>query len=140
MTQPEKIGIQREKLDVAFLAEEARKSNLLLSAQLLRSQGQDEAAAAKFAEAAEIEERLSDQCEAIGLKEKARIHLYSAASCWAQAGNFYQAIALCNELLSHPADLPVHLRQQVREFADALRSRRAKWYSELELETSKTEG
>src|SRR5438132_3535836 len=99
MNQQPIRGINRQGLDAAFEADEAHKSNLILAAQLLREQQQDEAAA-KFAQAAMIEERLSDTCEAKGLMEKSFLHRFSAASCWVQAGNFYQAIALCDDLLA----------------------------------------
>ena len=131
-------GINRQGLDAAFEAEEEHKSRLILEAQLLREQQQDDAAA-KFAEAARIEEHLSNLCEAEGLTEKSFIHRFSAASCWAQAGNFYQAISLCDGLLVR-TDLPDRLRRHIREYADTLRDRRAKWYEELVLETTVSKG
>jgi hypothetical protein len=111
----------------------------MLEAELLREQGQDEAAAEKFAQAAEIEERLSDLCEAKGLVEKSFVHRFSAASCWAQAGDFYHAIALCDDLLARAA-LPDRLRQRVHDYAQTLRARRARWYAELVLETAGSRG
>jgi hypothetical protein len=126
-------------LDAAFEADEARKSNLILEAQLLREQQQDEAAASRFAQAAAMEERLSDLCEEKGLVEKSLVHRFSAASCWAQAGNFYQALMLCDGLLAR-ADLPDRLRQRVRNYAHTLRVRRAQWYAGLALERTGTEG
>jgi hypothetical protein len=127
-------GINRGNMDPGFQAEEARKSNLLLEAQLLRAQRQDEAAAEKFAEAARIEERLSEQCFAKGLLEKSWLHQFSAASSWAQAGNFFLAIVLCQQLLAR-FDLPDSLRQSIRKYADKLQARRAVWYADLELAT-----
>ncbi len=114
----------------AFAAEEARKSRLILEARLLRQQEQSEAAAAKFAEAAAIEESLGEACTGHQLREKSFVHFFSAASCWAQAGNFFEAIVLCDRLLADP-DLPVSLRRRIAEYADTLRSRRAQWYGEL---------
>ena len=90
-------GLDRRGLDQDFAAQENKKSRLLLEAQLLRAQDRDEAAAALLAEAAQIEEALSERCRAAGLDEKAWSHRFSAASCWAQAGNFYQAIAWCED-------------------------------------------
>src|SRR5712692_8549823 len=119
MSQQSARGISRQSLDTAFEAEEARKSDLILGARLLREQQQDEAAAEKFAQAAEIEEHLSDICEAKGLVEKSFVHRFSAASCWAQAGNFYRAITLCDDSLAR-ADLPDRLRQRVHDYADTL--------------------
>src|SRR5205809_582651 len=73
MSQQPARGISRQGLDAAFEAEEARKSRLILEARLLREQQQDEGAADRFAQAAEIEERLSDICEAKNLVEKALV-------------------------------------------------------------------
>lgn len=139
MGQQSARGINWQGVDAAFEAEEAHKSDLMLEARLLREQQQDEAAAEKFAQAAEIEECLADLCEAKGLVEKSLVHRFSAASCWAQAGNFYRAITLCDDLLAR-TDLPDHLRQRVRGYADTLRARRAQWYAGLVLETVGSEG
>lgn len=122
-------GLDRQGLDTAFEAEETRKSSLILEAQLLRAQQREEAAL-KFAQAAEIEEHLAERCEARGLDEKSFAHRFSAVSCWAQAGNFYQAIALCDALLAR-ADLPARLRQRVQQYAMTLRGRRTQLYAEL---------
>ena len=131
MNQEPLHGVNRQGLDSAFEAEEVRKSNLLLEAQVLRERQADEAAT-KFAQAAEIEEVLSETCLVNGLIEKSFVHRFSAASCWAQAGNFYQAIALCEELLARP-ELPERLCQRVRDYSLTLRARRAKLYAELAL-------
>jgi len=138
MSQQLARGISRKGLDVAFEADEERKSNLILKAQLLREQEMEDEAAAKFAQAAMIEERLSYICEAKGLIEKSFVHRFSAASCWAQAGNFYYAIALCDDLLVCD-DLPDRLRQRVHNYAHTLRVRRTQWYTELMLEMTKSE-
>jgi hypothetical protein len=132
-------GIRRRGLDATFEADEARKSNLILEGRALREQGQDEAAASRFAQAAAIEEQLADRCGRAGLVEKEFVHRFSAASCWAQAGDFYHAITLCNDLLAR-ADLPDRLRQRVLDYADALRARRAQWYAGLLLEAAGVEG
>src|SRR5947209_3241469 len=121
MSQSPTHGVSRQGLEEAFAADEDRKSALLLAAQLLRAQGEPESAAAKLAEAAAIEERLSERCAAIGLRDKAWVHRFSAASCWAQAGNFYQAITLCDDLLAQ-ADISDRLRNRVRDYAYQLRA------------------
>nr|CAA9219829.1 hypothetical protein AVDCRST_MAG63-427 [uncultured Armatimonadetes bacterium] len=132
-------GVSRQGLDADFAADEAHKSNLILEARAAREQGRDEAAAARFAEAGAIEERLTDQCLAQGLVEKSYVHGFSAASCWAQAGDFHHAIVLCDGLLARP-DLPEgRLRQRIQEYADALRARRAQWYAVLLAETATVE-
>jgi hypothetical protein len=119
-------GISREGLDEAFEAEEIRKSNLILEAHLLRDLQRVDEAAAKLAEAAPIEERLGAECEAKGLLEKSWVHRYSAACCWAKAGNLLRAIALADELLARN-DLPDRLRQSIHDYVRSLRSRRAQW-------------
>jgi hypothetical protein len=138
MSQEQAQGISRKGIDATFESDEVRKSELILRARLLREEQQYEAAAARFAQAAEIEERLSDLCEAKGLTEKAFMHRFSAASCWAQAGNFYDAIALCDYLLAQE-HLPERLRQRVDEYVQTLRARRAEWYAGLVLETTASE-
>ncbi len=138
MSQSPIHGVNRQGLDQAFASDEARKSDLILAAQLMLSQGQDESAASKLAEAAALEERLSERCAAAGLQEKAWVHRFSAASCWAQAGNFYQAITLCDDLLAQH-DLPERLRERVRDYVRQLRARRAQWYADLALATAGVE-
>ncbi len=112
-------GISRESLDEAFQAEETRKSNLILQATLLRELGQSEEATRKFAEAAVIEEKLRDRCTELGLTEKSFIHAFSAADCWAKAGDFYHAITLCDDLLTCPGMTD---RLRVQEYAVTLRT------------------
>jgi hypothetical protein len=128
-------GLDRRGLDQDFAAQENKKSRLLLEAQLLRDQDQDEAAAALIAEAAQIEEGLSERCLAAGLYEKGWSHRFSAASCWAQAGNFYQAITWCDDLLAQ-SGLPDSLRHRVETYVQQLRARRARWYAELATATA----
>lgn len=139
MSQSPIHGVSRQGLDQAFASDEARKSELILTAQLLLSQDQDESAASKLAAAAATEERLSERCMAVGLREKAWVHRFSAASCWAQAGNFYQALTLCDDLLAQP-DLPERMRGRVRDFAQQIRARRAQWYADLALATAGVDG
>jgi len=134
MSQQPARGISRQGLDAVFEADEVRKSNLILEAQLLREQERYDEAAAKFAQAAMIEESLSNICETKKLMEKSFVHCFSAASCWAQAGNFYHAIALCDYLLACD-DLPNRLRQRVYDYAHTLRVRRTQWYAELAFKT-----
>jgi hypothetical protein len=137
MNQQPIQAISRAGLDVAFAADEARKSNLILEAQLLREQARADEAVYRFAEAAQIEESLSQRCAAQGLIEKSFLHRFSALSLWAQAGNFYQAITLGDELLAAPA-LPERLRERIWTYTNTLRSRRARWYEELALELAES--
>jgi hypothetical protein len=124
-----------QHLDASFDASEILKSNLILEAQLLSNQQQPDAAADRFAQAAEIEERLSSVCADHGLREKSWVHLFSAASCWARAGDFHTAIGL-GEQLQAEADLPPRLRQTILEFTDTIRKRRTQWAASLVLSAS----
>jgi len=139
MSEPSDRGIDRHGLDAAFDAEEARKSNLIVEGQWLSAQQQPDAAADRFAQAAEIEERLSARCTAQGLQEKSWVHLFSAASCWARAGDFHTAIVLGEQLLAH-ADLPPRVRQRVHEYTQTLRQRRVQWTESLVLTSSAEHG
>jgi hypothetical protein len=132
MNQHSLKGIARHGLDADFEADETLKSNLILEGQLLKEQQQLDAAADRFARAAAIEERLSALCAEQGLQEKSWVHLFSAASCWAQAGNFHEAICLGDQLQAQ-ADLPPRLRQRVQEFTLVLRQRRRQWATGLTL-------
>lgn len=132
MSDASTTGFDRQGLDDAFAADELRKSNLILEGQMLEARQQWDEAAQKFAQAAEQEERLGDHCTKLGLNERASLHLFSAASCWARAGNFYRAIALCDDLL-HRAYVSEPLRQRIQEYAHALRGRRTQWQSGLPL-------
>lgn len=123
-------GIDRRGLDDAFAADEVRKSNSILEGRLLEARQQWDEAAQKFAQAAEQEERLGNHCTKSGLSERASLHYFSAASCWARAGNFYRAIALCNDLLRR-SDMAEPLRQRIEGYADTLRGRRAEWLTGL---------
>lgn len=126
MSQSSPKGIDRHGLDAAFDADETLKSNLILEGQMLYAQQQADAAADRFAQAAEIEERLSERCAELGLDEKSWMHLFSAASCWARAGDFHTAIRLGEQLQAQP-NLPPRLRQRVQDFTQTLRHRRQQW-------------
>ena len=139
MNHPSRHGISRQEVDAALAADESRKSRLMLEAQLLRVQQQSEAAAEKFAEAAMIEERLRDACFAQGLSDKAFMHGFSAASCWAQAGDFHHAIGLCHDVLAH-TELPERLRHRIDVYVKMLRARRAQWYVELVVQDDALSG
>ncbi len=132
MNPPSPKGIDRRGLDASFDADEALKSRLIVEGQLLSAQQQPDAAADRFAQAAEVEERLSARCAAQGLHEKSWLHQFSAASCWAYAGDFHTAIGLGEQLLAQ-ADLPPRLRQRVQEFTQTLRQRRRQWGAGLML-------
>ncbi len=137
MNQHSLKGVARHGLDTSFEADETLKSNLILEGRLLRDQQQPDAAADRFAQAAVIEERLSERCSEQGLQEKSWLHLFSAASCWAQAGNFHEAICLGDQLQAQ-ANLPSPLRQRVQEFTLVLRQRRRQWAAGLTLTATGT--
>ena len=130
MKAQRKQGVSRKGLNVTLAEEEAHKSNLILEANLLKAQGRYQDAADRFAEAAQIEERLSEMLLQKGLLDKYFVHRFSALSCWAQAGNIYYAIVMGEELLAR-ADLPDRLRQRIQEHVQLLRVRRARWFAEF---------
>jgi hypothetical protein len=131
MSQQTAKGISYEGLDAAFEQDESIKSNLLLEIQFLRAQQKDaDEIAAKFAQAANIEEHLSEVCAQKGLRENFFVHRWSAASCWAGASNFYRALELCDELLAQ-ADLPDRLRQRILQYSMTIRARRARLNEEI---------
>jgi hypothetical protein len=132
MNHPSARGIRRHGVDATFAADETRKSTLMLEAQLLRAQQHFGAAAEKYATAAALEEHLRDVCFQQGLVDKAFVHGFSAASCWAQAGDLHHAIQLCAHLLAR-ADVPDRLRTRIEAYVKTLDARRAQWYEELVL-------
>jgi hypothetical protein len=129
-----KTRAMNEPLD-SIRNDEQRKSRLILEARLLRDRKEHSAAADKFAEAAEMEEQISRSCESV---QESQVHQFSAASLWAQAGNFYQSLAICEQLLTR-ADLPDRLRERVQSYSQALRSRRDRWYEELVVQSASGE-
>lgn len=129
-TTGEMHGIRRKGLNLVFTEEEERKSHLVLEANLLKEQNRYQEAADRFADAARIEEKLSDVLTEQDLTEKYFVHRFSAASCWAHAGNIYQAIVMCNDLLQHP-DLPEALEQRIEEYLQVLQARREEWVARL---------
>jgi hypothetical protein len=132
-------GMALPPADPELDALEIRKSNLILEAELLKAQGRGDAADGRFAEAAEIEERLWTACAKLGFHEKAWMHLFSAASCWAQAGDFYHAVSLAESLLAEP-NVPERLRSRIQEFANTIRTRRAAFSQEMQLARVSSEG
>ena len=67
-----------------------------------------------------------DELLALGLLDLYYIHRFSAASCWVQAGNPYQAMQICEELLDG-FDLKSPLRQRITEYLDVLETRVEQW-------------
>lgn len=122
-------GLDRSNLSDDFVVTERRKSNLILEANLLQYQGQYEAAADKFATAAEIEELLASQLQTLGKTEKAFVHHFSALSCWAQAGDLHRALVLGQQLL-RDNHLSTNQHQQVNDYLSTLRDRLAQWMSQ----------
>ncbi len=129
MTQNKTVGIDRSNLPNTFVTAERKKSNLIVEANFLQVQGQYEAAADKFAAAAEIEEQLAQQLQALDKTEKAFIHYFSALSCWVQAGDLHHALVLGQQLL-HTEHLSAKQRQQVTDYLNTLRHRFVQWISQ----------
>jgi len=107
---------------------ERHKSNLILEANLLKSQELYWPAAEKFAAAAEIEEKLVQQLVHLNRREKAFFHLFSAVSCWAQAGDLHRALRLGADLVSFEGISQARL-QSAQEYIEVLRSRYVQWMS-----------
>ncbi len=130
MITQDKQRIKRNGLDTHFIEAETHKSNLILEANLLKAQKQYQQAADKFAKAAQIEEQLSEIVFQKGLMDKYFVHRFSALSCWAQAGNIYQAIIMGEALLAHN-DLPDSLRLGIQKHLQILQTRRTRWFAEF---------
>jgi len=126
MTPSQNGSISRRGLSVRFIQDEKETSRLTLEANLLKSQHRRKEATRKFAQAARLEMRNSDELLALGLLDLYYIHRFSAASCWAQAGNIYQAIQMCEELLDR-FDLKTPLRQRITRYLDVLETRVDQW-------------
>ena len=116
---------------VPYPEEENRKSNLLLQAALLRAEGREELAASRFAEAATLEEKLAQRADADGNVQRALRSQFSAASAWANAGDFHHALILL-QVLEQRADAPEPLKVRVRAFAETLRVQRRQWHDKLQ--------
>ena len=116
---------------VPYPEEEARKSELLLQAALLRAEGQEELAASRFAEAATFEERLAQRADADGDKVRACRSQFSAASAWANAGDFHHALTLLQSL-EQSADVPEPFKTRIHAFAETLRVQRRRWQDTLQ--------
>lgn len=111
-------------------SEEARKSNLLLQAALLRDQGDLEQASALFATAAEIEERLAQDADSRTDTAHALRSWYSAASAWAHAGDFHHALTLLRMLEDRP-NVPAALRSRIQAFSEKVQQQREHWRETL---------
>ena len=116
---------------VPYPEDEALKSGLLLHAALLRAEGQEELSAARFAEAAALEEMLAERADTEGNALRAIRSQFSAASAWANAGDFHHALTLL-QILEQRDDAPEALKARARAFADTLRSQRRHWHSTLQ--------
>lgn len=116
---------------VPYPEAEKHKSHLLLQAALLRSEGEEELAAVRFAEAAVLEENLTRQADLQGQSLRAARSHFSAASAWANAGNFFRALELLQSL-DMRADAPEPLKAHARIFAETLRVERRHWHDILQ--------
>lgn len=126
-------GINRRNLSDEFRAKEQLKSSLILEANLLKAQGEFEVAARRFAEAAEIEERLASELIGLGFQEKAFIHRFSAVSCWAQAGDLHRAVTLGEQMLREN-NLTTAQSSHLEKYMETLHGRIVQWMSQWSLE------
>ena len=121
--------IDRSGLTESILMLEHEKSDLILRANLLQSQGEYEASTDKFAEAAFLEERLASELKRIGKLEKVFVHQFSALSCWVQAGDLHHALQIGQQLLESEK-LTVVQRKQLEDYLSTLRERVVQWIRE----------
>lgn len=127
----EEIVFDRSALSESFRQTERKKSNLLLEANILHLQGAYEAASDQFAIVAALESDLASQLAEAKNFDKAFVHLFSAVSCWAKAGDLHRALAMGEELL-RAENLSPSQRQQVTVYLDSLRSRMIQWMRQWE--------
>lgn len=130
MNPREKNSISRKSLNEEFAKGEEQVSGLIIEGYLLEQQERYEEAAEKYAQAAKLEEKLCTELSKKGLMDKYYSHLFSAASCWAQAGNIYRAIWVTNQLLQD-SNIPGPLRKRIEEYQQMLRNRRKRWFTFL---------
>lgn len=123
-------GMNRGDVSEAMKELSRRKSSLLLEARLAQGDGRDDDAARFFGEAAGLEERLAESYAAQGIAAQVGRHRFSAAGCWSQAGNFLRALELCDSLATD-ASSPEALRVRAAEYAQTLRDRRNRLWSEI---------
>lgn len=108
-------GIREKALSEEFCRLEAEKSNFILQANWLKKQRKYGEAIEKFAIAAEIETKLSEALRKDRQIMPYFIHRFSAASCWAQAGNLYLAKEMLKELLSEE-EIPELLSNRIEDY------------------------
>ena len=123
-----KGGISVVGIAPEWTAKEVDKSNKLIRAGILESQGETDTAFALYAEVAEMEEQIAAYCSSIGLREKSWINARSAAACWAKAGDLNRALQGYETLLQDTT-LPVKMRQRLQAYADQLRAERRQWFA-----------
>jgi hypothetical protein len=115
--------LSRKGLSQKWREREIAIGRLSLDAMIAEKSGRPDAPA-RFAQIAPLEEALArDVPNEPHLRPHWRIHLFSAASCWAKAGQCARAVQLCDELLADP-DAPPRFRQDVAEY-------RARWAAAL---------
>jgi len=93
-----------------------RKSLLIIQAQFQQAIGQHAEATRLFLEAAALEERLADGFRQAGDDEDAAISLFSAASCYKNAGRAPEAVACAEAALSLTG--AGGLAEELRRFRD----------------------
>jgi tetratricopeptide (TPR) repeat protein len=93
-----------------------RKSLLIIQAQFQQALGQHTEAARLFLDAARLEEQLATLLQDAGDNENAAISLYSAASCYKQAGRVSEAITFATNALS--LTTLATFAEEIRQFRD----------------------
>ena len=122
--------MRRGQRTVEMQEQERRKSGILLRGRLAKEQGDYDAAAALFGEAAQLEEALALAYMKQDIPGPVWRHQFSAEGCWSQAGNFLRTLELCDHLTTIP-DAPALLRERATAYAKALRAQRDWLWAEL---------
>ncbi len=93
-----------------------RKSLLIIQAQFQQALGQHAEAARLFLETAVLEERIADSFRQAGDADDAAISLFSAASCYRNAGHPAKAVALAESALALASSEA--FAEEIRQFRD----------------------
>ncbi len=133
MTPSQNGSISRRGLSDRYKQAEKETSRLILEANLLKSSGRRKESAQKFVQAADLEMKNCDELLAKGLLDNYQIHRFSAASCLAQAGNLYQAMQICSELLEN-FELAAPLHRRITGYLDVLETRLDQWMTSYVLD------
>lgn len=93
-----------------------RKSLLMIQAQFQQALQQHGEAARLFLEAALLEEKIAAHFQQLGSSDDAAISLFSAASCYKNAGELAKAITLAEQAM--PLTRSAEFAKEIEQFRD----------------------